>query len=54
MAWVRAQLRIGLFFIFGVLAPLSAVFELLQWRQALVVGEAGVPRENHRPWASNW
>ena len=20
----------------------------------LVVKEAGVPRENHRPWASNW
>jgi hypothetical protein len=20
----------------------------------LVVGEAGVPRENHRPWAINW
>jgi hypothetical protein len=20
----------------------------------LVVEEAGVPRENHRPWASNW
>jgi hypothetical protein len=20
----------------------------------LVVGEAEVPRENHRPWASNW
>ena len=46
--------RMGLFFIFGVLTPLSAVFELYQWRPVLVVEEAGVPRENHRPWASNW
>jgi len=23
-------------------------------RPVLVVEEAGVPRENHRPWASNW
>jgi len=25
-----------------------------KWRPVLVVEEAGVPRENHRPWASNW
>ena len=24
------------------------------WRPVLVVKEAGVPGENHRPWASNW
>jgi hypothetical protein len=24
------------------------------WRPVLVVGEAGVPEENHRPWVSNW
>ena len=34
--------------IFGVLTALSAVFQLV-----LVVGEAGVPGENHRPWTSN-
>ena len=34
----------------GVLAPLSAI----SWRPVLVVEEAGVPGENHRPWASNW
>jgi hypothetical protein len=28
------------------------VFQL--WRPVLVVEEAGVPEENHRPWASNW
>jgi len=32
------------------LTPLSAI----SWRPVLVVEEAGVPGENHRPWASNW
>jgi len=36
--------------IFGVLTPLSAIFQL----PVVVVEEAGVPGENHRPWASNW
>jgi hypothetical protein len=31
--------------IFGVLMPLSAI----SWRPVLVVEEAGVPGENHRP-----
>ena len=26
----------------------------ISWRPVLVVGEAGVPAENHQPWASNW
>jgi len=26
----------------------------ISWRPVLMVEEAGVPRENHRPWASNW
>ena len=26
----------------------------ISWRSVLVVEEAGVPGENHRPWASNW
>jgi hypothetical protein len=26
----------------------------VSWRPVLVVEEAGVPGENHRPWASNW
>jgi len=26
----------------------------ISWRPVLMVGEAGVHRENHRPWASNW
>ena len=26
----------------------------ISWRPDLVVEEAGIPRENHQPWASNW
>jgi hypothetical protein len=26
----------------------------ISWRSVLVLEEAGVPGENHRPWASNW
>jgi hypothetical protein len=26
----------------------------ISWRPVLVVEEAGVPGENHRPWASNF
>jgi hypothetical protein len=26
----------------------------ISWRLVLVVEEAEVPGENHRPWASNW
>jgi hypothetical protein len=42
---------IDLFFIF------SATFiniSAISWRPVLVVEEAGVPGEKHRPWASNW
>jgi hypothetical protein len=35
--------------IFGALMPLSAIFQ-----PYLVMEEAGVPREKHQPWASNW
>jgi len=26
----------------------------MSWRPVLVVEEAGVPGQNHRPWTSNW
>jgi len=29
-------------------------FSAISWRPVLVVEEAGVHGENHRPWASNW
>jgi hypothetical protein len=35
---------------FWCLTPLSAI----SWRPVLVMEEAGVPGENHRPWANNW
>jgi hypothetical protein len=41
---------IFIFYLFWCLTPLSAI----SWRPVLVVEEAGVPRKNHRPWASNW
>jgi hypothetical protein len=27
---------------------------VISWRPVLVIEEAGVPGENHQPWASNW
>ena len=26
----------------------------IYWRPVLMVEEAGVPGDNHQPWASNW
>jgi len=26
----------------------------ISWRSVVMVEEAGVPGENHRPWANNW
>jgi hypothetical protein len=44
-----------LIFDFWYLMPLSAIFQLYHGDQFnLVVEEAGVPGENHRPWPSNW
>jgi len=35
----------------------NAIFSnisVISWRPVLVVEEAGVSGENHRPWTSNW
>jgi hypothetical protein len=32
----------------------NATFSNIPGQPVLVVEEAGVPGENHRPWASNW
>jgi hypothetical protein len=43
--------------IFGGFLVLNVTFSnisAISWRPVLVVEEAGVPAENHRPWASNW
>jgi hypothetical protein len=42
------------FFYFWCLTPLFSNISAILWRPVLVVEEAGVPAENHRPWASNW
>ena len=42
--------------VFFFIVP-SATFShisVISWRLVLMVEEAGVPGENHRPWASNW
>jgi hypothetical protein len=43
-----------LILIFGVLTPLSTIFQLYYGDQFLVVEEAGKLEENNRPWATNW
>ena len=50
----QRKIRFDLILIFGVLTPLSTIFQLYHGDQFLVVEEAGVPGENNRPWASNW
>jgi hypothetical protein len=39
---------------FWCLTPLSAIFQLYHGEQLKCSQEAGVPGENHQPWASNW
>ena len=40
--------------IFIVFNSTFSKISAISWRPVLVVEEAGVPGENHRPWASNW
>jgi hypothetical protein len=39
---------------FYVLYATFSNISAISWRSVLVVEEAGIPGENHRPWASNW
>jgi hypothetical protein len=41
-------------FLFLVFNTTFSNISAISWRPVLVVVEAGVPGENHRPWASNW
>jgi hypothetical protein len=41
-------------FLFLVLNPTFSNISAISWQPVLVVEEAGVPEENHLPWASNW
>jgi hypothetical protein len=41
----------------GLILVLNASFSnisAISWRPVLVMEEAGVSGENHRPWVSNW
>ena len=51
MKYVVLLLLIDCFLVLN--ATFSNISAIL-WRPVLVVEEAGVPGENHRPWASNW
>jgi hypothetical protein len=50
---VSLRMYNGWFLFFVLNATFSNISAIL-WRPILVVEEAGVPGENHRPWASNW
>jgi hypothetical protein len=39
---------------FLVFSATFSTISAISWRPVLVVEEAKVPGENHRPWASNW
>jgi hypothetical protein len=38
----------------GIIRPVVSVSYIMATGPVLVVEEAGVPGENHRPWVSNW
>jgi hypothetical protein len=46
----RAQLDFDFWCFNATFNNISAI----SWRPVLMVEEAGIPGENHRPWASNW
>jgi hypothetical protein len=46
--------RIWFWFDFWCFNATFSNISAISWRSVLVVEEAGVPGENHRPWASNW
>ena len=39
---------------FGVLNATFSNISAISWRPVLLVEEAGISRENHRQWTSNW
>jgi hypothetical protein len=40
--------------LFIVLNATFCNISAISWRSVLVVEEARIPGENHRPWSSNW
>ena len=51
--WILCSVRFDLILFLVFNATFSNI-SAISWRLALVVEEAGVPGENHRPWANNW
>jgi hypothetical protein len=55
--WYQLKIIMNIFNCWLGFMVLNATFNnisAISWRPVLVVEEAGVPGENHRPWASNW
>jgi len=52
-SFIKISIIINDFFFLVFNATFSNI-SAISWRPVLVVEEAGVPGENHRPWASNW
>ena len=53
----ETALWILILWLIDIIVVFNATFNnisAISWRPVLVVEEAGVPAENHQPWASNW
>ena len=51
--YIKKSLKIELTWFIVLNATFSNISAIL-WQPVLVVEEAGVPGEKHRPWANNW
>ena len=49
-----SKFRICLIDLIIVLNATFSNISAISWRSDVVVEKAGVPEENHLPWASNW
>jgi hypothetical protein len=45
---------IMIYFYFWCFNATFSNISAISWQPVLLVEEAGVPGENHRPWTSNW
>jgi len=51
---IRIQISKKILFDFWCLNAIFSSISAISWWPVLVVEEAAVSGENHRPWASNW
>jgi hypothetical protein len=54
MGSITSQLKTKIILILLVFNATFSNIYAISWQPVLVVEEAGVPRDNHRPWTSNW